>query len=264
MKEIDLQNRYPLWSMAVVAAFFLAFGLGIGRYVWKVDSVDVVSANVDVVHEVPPMSEVFLGIDDTLEHLASLSTPEQQTEYLNTNHPNLANNVVYWLRQDGRLAREVVVDSVDFRFGSLQNITAESGDGDMRRGFFENQIVAIIHYANGGSRELILRCMNGLTVDVVQLMALNGMGVQTPRERFVIGRGEGLTHYVGFLTAIDIAQRHGLPVYRGRRMSPSNRIGYEEARTLEHQTDFIQVTVYVETGDEFDLRNDTYTSARLL
>lgn len=214
--------------------------------------------NVDVVHDVEPMSEAFLNFDQTLTALAEMETDERQV-YLDRHYPNIDEDVVYWLRRDLRLMPSEQVRSVEFRFGSLEDVSAESGDGDRRNGFFENQLIATIQLVGGQHLEVILRCMNGMSASPDQLLTLQSMGSRTPVERFTIRRGEGLTHHVGFLAAIDIAERHGLPVYRGKRMRDRHMISYNDARALEQLTYDIQVTVYVVAGDEFNLVNLEFT-----
>lgn len=257
------RNGYMIMIQGAAGLLLLLVGFATGWYVSG-------DENVDVVHDVEPMSEVFLGIDETLVVLAGMETPQQQMSYLDRHYPNLGSDVAYWLNRDGRLDQNhngrfdqnEEVDHVEFRFGSLDNVTAESGDGNMRHGYFKNQLVAIVYPVSGEPMKFILQCINGLTVGAQQLMTLHPMGDRTPVMQFTIARGEGLTHHVGFLTAIDIADQHGLPLYRGRKIAERHLITPAVARELELTTDRIQVTVYVEPGDYFDLRNNTYTSVR--
>ena len=75
---------------------------------------------------------------------------------------------------------------------------------------------------------------------------------------FTIGPREGLIHHVDFPTAIDLADRFGLGLYRGRLMSTAQLITPAQARRLQNRTDWEQVTVRVYSGDRFDLNHMTY------
>jgi len=63
---------------------------------------------------------------------------------------------------------------------------------------------------------------------------------------------------VDFPTAIDLADRFGLALYRGRLMSTATLITPAQARLLQNRTDWEQVTVRVYRGDRFDLNRMTY------
>lgn len=201
-------------------------------------------------------------MEETTDTLANMSSPEERNEYLARNHPTLSNDVVYWLRDRESLTRDKEVASVEFRYGSLDNVSAESGEGNVRNGHFRNELIAIVKTTDGERLPVIVVCMNGLFAEPDQMMALESLANHTPLEEFAISRGEGLTHHVGYLTAIDIAERHQLPIYQGRSMTPRNLITYDQARAMENRTDYLQVTVYVEPGDYFDLRNRRYIPGR--
>jgi hypothetical protein len=213
---------------------------------------------VDVVNGVPPMSTSLAGIAPTLDDMANMS-PQARGRYLEQNWPHLDEDVAYYLREMGKLSPETAVHRVEFRFGSLNNVRAESRDGE-RRGYFENQLIALVYPR--GSRvpmSVIVQCLNGTFALPEELERLQAVGSHTPQERFTIGPREGLIHHVDFPVAIDLAERFNLPLYRGRSFNQRFRITSDQARRLESTTDRLQVTVYVVEGDRFDLVNMTFT-----
>lgn len=104
-----------------------------------------------------------------------------------------------------------------------------------------------------------MQCLNGTFATPDQLRGLQAVGSHTPQEQFVIGPREGLIHHVDFPTAISLAERFDLPLYRGRYIGEAFRISPQAARALEGTTDRLQVTVYVVEGDRFDLAAPTFT-----
>ena len=150
---------------------------------------------------------------------------------------------------------------MDFHFGSLKDVRAEGGDGQTREGYFKDQVIALVH-VRGVNKPLavIVQCLNGVfqLPENMQRAGMQHLGNYTPVERFTIGPREGLTHHVDFPTAINLADRFDLPLYKGREMSTARRITPDQARALEDRTDWVQVTVYVVEGDIFDLRDSTF------
>jgi hypothetical protein len=217
------------------------------------------SANVDVVEGVAPMSHQLAGIAGTIDHLATLRTPQDRGRYLEANWPHLDEDIVVFLQDRGKIARGVNPTRVQFYYGSMKNVLAESADGN-RRGYFENQLVAIVTVP--GQKEpirVLVQCLNGTFALVEDLEKLEMIGDHAPQLRFAIGRGEGLVHHLDYPAAIRVAERFHLPVYRGKQMVAKARISYGEARTLESRTDWTQVTVGgLKTGDRFDLVNGVF------
>lgn len=77
-------------------------------------------------------------------------------------------------------------------------------------------------------------------------------------EPFTIGSQKGLTSYVSYDQAIDLAEKHGIGLYRGQGWNEQNRITPAQARQLKDVTDQVQVTARVRTGDYFDPENGIY------
>src|SRR3989344_3618912 len=99
------------------------------------------------------------------------------------------------------------VDRVESRYGSLNDVRAESRDGE-RYGYFENQIVALVHV--GGVREpiaVIVQCLNGTFALLEQLNALQPVGSHVPQERFAVRPRGGLIHHVVSPVAFPITSR---------------------------------------------------------
>lgn len=93
---------------------------------------------INVVTGVPPVSGSLSSIGATLDAMSALPVAERGA-YLERNWPHLDEDVVYFLRGIGKLQPGQRVRQVEFRFGSLDDVTAESGDGRNRHGYFENQ-----------------------------------------------------------------------------------------------------------------------------
>jgi len=216
---------------------------------------------VNVVRGVPPISEALSQVAQAADRMATLPVGERGA-YLEQHHPHLKTDLLYYLRDMEKLSSAQEVTRVEFRYGSLQDVAAESGDGETRHGFFEDQIIALV-YIQGAEFPItvIVECLNGIFTLPEQLRGLQLVGDHAPRERFTIGPREGLTHHVSYATAIDLATRFNLPLYRGRNLGAQNRITPTEARALESQTDRVQVTVRVFEGDVFDLRRMQFIPA---
>lgn len=216
----------------------------------------------DVVGGRTPVSNSMADTQGTLEALAKMPAA-QRAGYLQQRHPDLAQRLVYFLRQRGKIQAGAEVSGVEFFFGSLNRVKAEDGTGQVVRGFFKNQLLARVRVA--GLKDpiaVIVRCLNG-TFELPEDLVRAGMtlvGTQRPDERFTIGKNDNLVNHVGYKTAIDLAERHRLAVVRGKGKDRED-IDTTTARSLENRTDWIQVAVMVYEGDRFDLLAGTYTPA---
>ncbi len=216
----------------------------------------------DVVGGRSPVSNSMADVQATLDELAKMPA-EQRAMYMQQRHPDLAQRIVYYLRQRGKIQAGAEVQGVDFFFGSLNRVKAEDGAGQIVQGYFKNQLVARVRVAGlKNPIAVIVRCLNG-TFELPEDLARAGMtpmGTQRPEERFTIGKNDNLVNHVGYRTAIDLAERHRLAVVRGKGKDRKN-IDTMTARSLENRTDWIQVAVMVYEGDRFDLVAGTYTPA---
>jgi len=216
----------------------------------------------DVVGGRTPVSNSMADMQGTLDALAKLPAA-QRAAYMQQHHPDLAQRVVYFLRQRGKIQSGAEVQGVDFFFGSLSKVKAEDGTGQIVQGYFKDQLVARVRVA--GLKDpiaVIVRCLNG-TFELPEDLARAGMapmGTQRLNERFTIGKGDNLVSHVGYRTAIDLAEKHNLQLVRGKG-AQRQKIGPAEARRLESETDRIQVSATVFEGDQFDLVAGTYTPA---
>lgn len=213
---------------------------------------------VDLVNGITPVSEAMNGIRPTLQELAALS-PEQRTARLKQNWPNIEQDVVYFLRRADKLQGSEV-ERVEFFFGSLKKARAEDKVGTIHDGYFSDQLLAKVTIC--GRNEpltVIVQCLNGTFLFPEDYGKLQNLGSFVPRERFVIGPRQGLATYVDYPVAMDLAERFNLPLYRGRKIDPRNRITVAEARGMETNVNRVQVTVFVVEGDAFDLAAGTFT-----
>ena len=216
---------------------------------------------IDVVNGRTPVSNSMADIQQTLDRLAQMPAA-QRSAYLQQRHPDLAQRVVYFLRQRGKIQANSEVQGVDFFFGSLDKVKAEDGAGQVVQGYFKDQIVARVRVTGQQPLSVIVRCLNG-TFELPEDLARAGMapmGTQRPEERFVIGKNDNLVSHVGYRTAIDLAERHSLELWRGKGKA-RQKIAPADARRLESETDRVQVAAMVYEGDRFDLVAGTYTPA---
>ncbi len=210
----------------------------------------------DVVSDYKVVSERF-STPSFIEAMKTLKglPADQREAYLATTFPRLHEDVVYYLRERGKLQTNETVQNVEFLFGSATSVKAEDGDGNVNQGKFDDQLVARVTIVGRDKpMDVIVHCLNGtfnLPGD------LQSLGNRIPKQKFTIAAGEGLTAHVAMATAVDLAKRFNLPMYRGKKISSSNSISVEQAGSLD--TDKVQVTVYVVEGDTFDLVNMTIT-----
>lgn len=256
IQELAINNRVWLviasLAIAVVAVIWIRPGTNIAE-------------RVDVVNGVRPASTALHGIHGYAEELARLPEAERAA-YLQRERPRLEQGVVYYLRHDvRRLQPTQQVDHVEFFFGSLNHVTADDGEGIKHTGYFKDQLVARVYLADGTGQpiDVLVKCLNCWFVLPGQVEQLQSLGAARVVEVFTIERGWGLTRYVDYPVAIDIAERFNLPLYRGKAHTEQHRISSEEARRLEYNTDRVQVTVHVIEGDKFDLINMTFTPSPL-
>lgn len=218
------------------------------------------SARVDVVEGIKPVSTQMLGIAGTIDDMAKLPVAERGA-YLERNWPHLSEDMVFFLQRRGKIAPGVEPTKVEFYFGSMDKVLAENGDGGRQRGYFANQLVAVVTVP--GQKDpikVLVQCTNGTFALVEDLRKLQAVGEHTPQMRFTLGAGEGFTRHLDYPAAIQLAQDLGKPLFRTGRMTPENRITPDQARALESSLDWVQVTVgNVFQGDKVDLIAGTYT-----
>jgi hypothetical protein len=216
----------------------------------------------DLVHGVAPVSTRLQSIAPTIEEMARIQDPAERQAVLQRNWPHLQQDIIYYLRGDGKIQSNEQVARVEFRFGSLEGIQGESASREYQRGFVKDELIATIFVTGRDPFHVLVLCTNGMVAPLDDVQGLQLVGSHNvPMERFTIGRGKGLVHYVDYPLAIDLAERFRLPLYRGRDQRDANRITPAQARALENRTDWTQVTVGVKEGDVIDLRTGTYTSA---
>lgn len=247
------QNR-DLWSFWIVVVG-MAAALFIGSFLLNHYGIASASEARNVVTEFPAVSTRFgtPSFQAALQTLKSLPS-KQRSAFLDKNFPSLHEDVVYYLRDRGKLTASDRILRVQFLFGSVENAKAEDGDGNINEGKFEDQLIARISVTGKDkSLDVIVFCLNG-TFELPE--DLQVLGSRVPEQQFIIAAGEGLTSHVAMPTAVDLAKRFNLPMYRGKKIAEQFRITPEEAQQID--TDKTQVTVYVVEGDQFDLINMTF------
>jgi len=206
---------------------------------------------VDDLRPVKAVSEENLFVLDSLKD----KTPFERKLILNHEWPSIGKDLVAWLRLSGKIDSGVEVSSIEFLYGSGE-AEGEDFDGDIHKGFFEDQLIAKISI-KGRDKPLFVavQCSNGL-------FRLQGDGLESVYADeliFTIGKRKGLVDYVSFEIAISLAKTFGLPIYKGKGQN-RKLISAEEA--LETNTDFHQVMVLVFTGDVFNLKDMTYNGKK--
>lgn len=215
--------------------------------------------NVDVVKGVTPISTAFASIAHANDTMASMTIGERGA-YLEETWPHLDEDLAYFLRRHGKLNSHDHIDRIEFYYGSMEDVQAESATGN-RYGYFKNQLIAMVWLVDTKDPvKVIVECLNGTFAMAEDIQKLQQVGSHTPLESFTIARNEGLLHHVDYPVAMDLADRFDLPLYRGKVVAEENRISVAEARELEATTDRLQVTVLVYEGDVFDLRRMTFKS----
>lgn len=209
---------------------------------------------VDIVNDITPVHTWDQSHYVTLDTLAHIPDG-QKMAFIKEHWPTLANDVVANVR--GYLPKGSVIDSVVFLYGSGK---ASANDKRLQvfNGKFNNQLIAAI-YLKGDKKNphmFFVRCLNGMSdpVDV----AINRVGALNPDFEFYITEKQGLCHHVDYQTAIALAKHFHLKLYRGKVLTPENRISYKQAEKMSRHTNRTQITVLVYTGDYFNLRDMTY------
>ena len=216
----------------------------------------------ELVHGVAPVSTRLQSIAPTIEEMARIQNPAERQAVLQRNWPHLQQDIIYYLRGDGKIQPNEQVARVEFRFGSLEGVQGESASREYQRGFVKDELIATIFVTGRDPFHVLVLCTNGMVASLDDVQGLQLVGSHNvPMERFTIGRAKGLVHYVDYPLAIDLAERFNLPLYRGRDQRDANRITPAQARALENRTDWTQVTVGVKEGDVIDLRTGSYTPA---
>lgn len=206
-------------------------------------------SGIDVVNGVEPVSDQHHVMAEQL--IAELrEVPEaERADYMSTRYPELGASIIAQLRERGQIPSGQTVDSIDYRFGSMDGVVAERGDGEPVEGWFEDQLLAVVHVT--GQTEpvvVIVRCSNGL-IDFPgdQLESMTRVGGNAGQNIWItVPPGGSLAQLVGYRTAIDMAERNGRALTRTQLGGRPERISYNEARALENATDrnFVFAPVY--------------------
>lgn len=217
---------------------------------------------VDIVNGAEPMSRSMAHIQPTLDELARME-PSRRAAFLRTAYPRLEADVVFYLRQMGRIPANASDLHVEFFFGSLDHAKAESGDGGIKEGYLRDQLLAKVSYAGAEPKTYAVKCLNGM----VQLpndafdRQLQNLGSYAVEEVFTIGPREGIAHHTAYMTAIELAERNHIPIYRGKVLKPEFLITPDRARELATETGRVQITPLVFEGDRFNTRTGEYIPA---
>jgi hypothetical protein len=220
---------------------------------------------VDVVRGVQPVSDHFTERAVSIQAALKELPPEKRAAYIKENYPNLDEQAVLYLERRGKLRPTDTVERVEFRFGSLDSVVAETGEIDAdgkpkeARGYFKEQLVALVFVAGRDEPfAVIMECGNGLLNHLPEDERFSVAGVFEPRIEFTVQSGESLNDHTDHETALDFAERCGLQVTRGRGKDLKT-VSVAAARGLN--TDEVLVRVIVYDGDRFNLRDMTCAPA---
>ena len=80
-----------------------------------------------------------------------------------------------------------------------------------------DELVASV-WPRGGTKsvDVLVRCLNGYFVVVGGEINLDRGWTETPTMRFTVERPWGLTHYVDYPTAVELAERFDLKMFQGK------------------------------------------------
>lgn len=212
----------------------------------------------DVVTGIEPVRQAIGEHVATLDALRNVK-PEDQAEFIKKNWPNLSRDLVASLSSRGIIKPGDKVTSINYTYGSAESVKGEDKKGKLHQGIFKDELIATIK-TEKLNKPIILavRCSNGL-FDLKGKFA--NIFSETPETIFTITKGEGLCNHVSYDVAIDLAEKHHLALYRGKGRK-ERHINVAEARSLRDQTDYVNVTVGVYPGDQFNLIDGTYTKAK--
>lgn len=246
--------RRLIGVVAIVAIVVVAVGSQIGC------SKKAEARGVNLVEGIAPASDAFGGIHGFTEELLRLPAAERAA-HIERERPRLNQGVVYFLRGLGRIKPNEEVEKVEIFFGSIEGTRAHDGAGKEYKGYFKDELIARVSLKGGRTEDALVRCLNlymELPEHIKNLQPLSSTPMVVEMKEFTIEPRQGLVRYVDYAVAIDLAEKHKLPLYRGRRQTKGNLIAPDKARELESRTDWEQVTVGVVTGDHFDLRSGKF------
>ena len=205
----------------------------------------------DVVDDIDPVRPVISYRHTGLLNGLAEMEPQERWEALQEDWPNLGRNLISY--HSGQ-----PVDSIAYYFGSMKAKVADA-HGTYHKGKFDNELVAVLYTGKDGL-PLVVRCLNGMADKLSRIPKnLQYLGSEVVKTEFTIQKGEGLCDYVDGETAILLAERFKLVLYKGKRQIESKRISPDEAMELLPRTDWIQITVRVFEGDHFDLTGMSFT-----
>jgi len=212
---------------------------------------------VDVVNDITPVNNWSPAKLAVLDSLKNVPVTNRQN-YLQANWPSLSTDLVLFLKNRNKIPSTAAIDSIVYKYGSAKEIKAEDGSGTIHQGYFDNQLVAYVYVKNSKKPLTILvRCTNGMFSLPEDLEYVK---TDTNFE-FTIEKTKGIAYYVGTNeTAINLAEHFGLNLYKGKGINKKRLISPIQARLLN--TNEIQLTVLVYTGDYFNLNTMTYRSAK--
>jgi len=214
-------------------------------------------AGVDVVNDITPVHNWSPEKQAILDSLKNIPVTNRQ-QFLSANWPSLSADLVLFLKGRNKIERTAQIDSIVYKYGDAEGVKAEDASGKVHEGYFKNQLVAFIYIANRQKPLAILvSCVNG--------------GFQLPEDleyvkrdtkfEFTIEKTRGIAYYVGSNeTAIYLAEFFGRPLYEGKGINKKRLITPAQARQIN--TNELQITVLVYTGDYFNLNTMEYRPAR--
>ena len=212
---------------------------------------------VDVVNDITPVHNWSPEKQAILDSLKNIPIANKQN-FLSANWPSLSADLILFLKGRNKIGRTAQVDSIVYKYGDAEGVKVEDASGKIHEGYFKNQLVAFI-YISGKQKPLtvLVTCVNG--------------GFQLPEDlqylkkdtnfEFTIEKNRGIAYYVGSNeTAIYLAEFFGRPLYEGKGINKKRLITPAQARQIN--TNELQITVLVYTGDYFNLNTMEYRPAR--
>lgn len=210
----------------------------------------------DLVNDISMRVNPSDGLIKLNNQLQDAGSPAEMAEIIGDNQW-LTGRVVSYARELEIIKQNAKVDSVVFYYGSAE-AQAQDKTGKYFDGKVTDQLVAFIFHdgIKNDPAGVIVLCTNGMLADLNDFTRITSGDIE-----FTIEDRQGINTYVDYETAINLAERFDLDLYRGKNMSKKNKITPATARSLQSSIDRIQVTVKVYAGDHFDLGSMTYTPA---
>ncbi len=143
---------------------------------------------------------------------------------------------------------KVRIDSVVYSYGSGEVRVVTDGEGNKLSGIFKNELIASLQLRTRGVIRVFVRGLNHGS----EIFGNSYLGA-VPAQ-YIIRQDESLCHHLDYESALLLAKRYSLPIYKGKFMKPEFRISAAEAAKLDFRQ--VQISILVRAGDRLFVQGD--------